>query len=144
VQQLKRRAATNKDGPVLIVDDSPDLRSLIAELLAIEGYEAVEAADGAEALRLIDGGLRPQVILLDRNTPLLSGPQFLQAASGLLHGIAVILVTGADCDVSHPSLVATLHKPFEIDVLVRLVQDHARRGVRPSTGETVSSNLDSY
>jgi two-component system, cell cycle sensor histidine kinase and response regulator CckA len=40
-------------GRILVVDDEPSLRGLIAEALATEGYDVHEAADGARALELL-------------------------------------------------------------------------------------------
>src|SRR5438105_6282155 len=75
---------------VLVVDDDEVLRQLIAEFLSLAGYRVEGAPDGAEALRLLRGGMRSRVILLDRNVPVLDGPRFLNAAEDLLLGIAVI------------------------------------------------------
>ena len=116
------RAADRRSSTVLVVDDNADLRELVRELLVIAGHQVVEAPDGAEALRLLRGGLRPRMILLDRNTPILDGPHLLREAADLLSGIAVVWMTGEDLDVSHPSVVATLHKPFEIEQLALTVE----------------------
>ncbi len=48
---------------VLVVDDERDIRLLLKETLAMEGYETDLAADGAEAVRLLENG--PDLILLD-------------------------------------------------------------------------------
>jgi len=88
----------------------------------------VEASDGAEALRLLRGGLRPRMILLDRNTPILDGPLLLREAADLLSDIAVVWMTGEDRDVAHPSVVATLHKPFAVEELARTVEDALLNG----------------
>ena len=59
---------------VLIVDDNPEVRRELATLLPLAGdIEVVgEAADGAEALRQAEA-LRPQVILLDLQMPIMDG-----------------------------------------------------------------------
>ena len=62
--------------PVLVVDDDPAIRGLLADLLADAGYAVRQAANGAEALRL--AGERPQAILLDLAMPGLSGVDVLQ------------------------------------------------------------------
>lgn len=56
----------------LIVEDDPHIRRGIVEVLASEGYEAVEAADGAVALALFDSR-RPDFVCLDIMMPGLSG-----------------------------------------------------------------------
>src|SRR5207244_12690820 len=49
---------------VLVVDDHPDFRAVVAMALAREGYEAAAAADPTEALRLI-GTFRPDLAVID-------------------------------------------------------------------------------
>ena len=92
----------NKTGmvarPVLVVDDDPDNRALIGHLLSSEGYAVATARDGREALkRLLD--LRPAVILLDLEMPVMDGRSFRQhqlRLAGPLRSIPVIVCSGAD------------------------------------------------
>ena len=52
--------------PILVVDDDDPLRELMRRILVGEGYPVREARDGAAALaQLRDGGIRPELILLD-------------------------------------------------------------------------------
>ena len=63
---------------VLVVEDDADVRASLAELLAQEGYEVFEAADGAAARELLAD--RPfDVMTLDLRLPVLSGPDLLAA-----------------------------------------------------------------
>ncbi|MFI5234640.1 MAG: ATPase, T2SS/T4P/T4SS family [Gemmatimonadales bacterium] len=64
-----RRGAGSK---ILLVDDEDHLRRLLKELLEREGYEVVEARDGAEALEQVDRH-GPHVMLLDLNLPGMDG-----------------------------------------------------------------------
>ena len=57
---------------ILLVDDEDQLRRILRELLEREGYEVVEARDGAEALEQVDRHA-PDVILLDLNLPGMDG-----------------------------------------------------------------------
>jgi len=110
---------------VLVIEDNLDLREMIIEVLELQGFDAVAVGDGGEALRLLRNGTKPSLILLDRSTPVLDGPAFLKAAAGVLSGIPVVWMTGADDDRPHPSVVATLRKPFLIEDLLQLVRSHA-------------------
>jgi two-component system KDP operon response regulator KdpE len=65
----QRRGVGSK---ILLVDDEDQLRRLLRELLEREGYEVVEARDGAEALEQVDRH-GPDVILLDLNLPGMDG-----------------------------------------------------------------------
>ena len=53
---------------VLVVDDDPDSRDLLAEYLGIEGFEVTTASDGDEALHRFEQ-LHPQVVLMDLALP---------------------------------------------------------------------------
>ena len=57
---------------ILIVDDEPAIRFLIASTLEDEGYELFEAADGMEAYNLV-GHIKPNLIILDVMMPGLTG-----------------------------------------------------------------------
>ena len=57
---------------ILVVDDEPDNRFLIAEIAALYGAHAVQAEDGQVALKLLDD-FKPNVILLDLAMPGLDG-----------------------------------------------------------------------
>lgn len=58
---------------ILIVDDDPDVRHLIAWQLRLEHFETVEAADGRKALQLIESGANFDMIITDAVMPELDG-----------------------------------------------------------------------
>lgn len=58
---------------VLVVDDDDDSRAMLFALLEEQGYVAAEAANGAEAVRLLERGLDPDLILTDLVMPVMSG-----------------------------------------------------------------------
>ena len=58
---------------ILVVDDDPDIRFIASKILTADGNEADEAGDLDEMFSLLDGGLRPDVILLDLTMPGPSG-----------------------------------------------------------------------
>jgi CheY-like chemotaxis protein len=64
---------------VLVVDDEGDFRASVSILLALEGFQVSEAADGLEALRLADTALPHDVILMDYRMPGLNGGQVTDA-----------------------------------------------------------------
>lgn len=58
---------------VLIVEDNADVRTAFADLLEIDGWRVMETGNGIQALRALEDGLRPSVILLDLELPFMSG-----------------------------------------------------------------------
>ncbi|MEW6272533.1 MAG: response regulator [Thermodesulfobacteriota bacterium] len=64
-----------RDKPVLIVDDSEEVREIFSLLLESEGYPTLCAADGRTALDLLHEGVRPCVILLDWTMPDMDGAE---------------------------------------------------------------------
>ncbi len=116
---------------VLIVEDDDDLRTLIGLALSDAGYAAVEAADGAAALKACEER-DPDVVLLDLNLPRLGGKEFADAYRRGLGHAKFIVMSGAESGGEtsgrmHASIF--LSKPFELDKLVGAV----RSVLRPAT-----------
>jgi two-component system nitrogen regulation response regulator NtrX len=82
-------------GRVLIVDDEPDIRSTVKEILEDEGYVAILAANADEA-RLARERERPDAILLDIWMPGTDGIALLRewAAAGVLAACPVVMMSG--------------------------------------------------
>jgi CheY-like chemotaxis protein len=109
---------------VLLVDDDIDYHETLAWLLAEEGYRVTSAFDGDEALELLAGDLRPDVIILDMMMPVMDGATTLAAvrADPATAGIPVILSTASMVhDEPVEGATALLRKPFEVGDLLALV-----------------------
>ena len=81
---------------VLIADDDVNLRRVTVKLFSHHGYEVVEAADGMEALDLINRpGERPDLLVLDRQMPRMSGDEVLERlrAESATANLPVIMLT---------------------------------------------------
>jgi CheY-like chemotaxis protein len=119
-------------GNVLIVEDDPDVREMLAALLVGEGFHAVAAEDGLEALHLLRAVRHraPQVpclILLDLMMPRLSGNEFRRAQLGdpTVASVPVAVMSGAvDLEQRAQALgaVATLAKPIDCERLLKVVR----------------------
>lgn len=83
---------------ILLVDDDDDVRGAFTLALRRRGYEVAEATNGHEALLQLERGLRPSLILLDNDMPVLDGTGFrhAQLLDPALASIPVLLVTGDD------------------------------------------------
>ena len=79
----------------LVVEDSRAMRRVLRSALAAAGWSVVEAGDGAQALDLLDDGLRPDVVLVDRHLPVLDGLGVVRAVRSVeaLRGLPVLMVT---------------------------------------------------
>jgi DNA-binding response OmpR family regulator len=79
---------------VLVVDDEPDVRSLVVDLLARGGYAVTSAADGREALRALYA-VRPDLVILDVRMPGVDGWETLERIREL-SGVPVLMLTARD------------------------------------------------
>ncbi len=106
---------------VLVVEDEHELRELVAHWLETKGYHVVEAADGHDAVELLEAGLRPDVILLDLTMPRMDGRAFLEwlRAQPDHQGRPVIVASAYLEDAPPPGADRTFPKPFRPDLLER-------------------------
>jgi DNA-binding response OmpR family regulator len=112
--------------PVLVVDDEVDIREAVAELLVEEGYDVVDAGDGAEALRKARE-CHPSVVLLDLMMPGMNGWEFCAQRKGDPELAAIpIIILSALGRVQGIDAAGYLQKPFELDDLLTAVKAHAR------------------
>ena len=112
-------------GRILVVDDEPALRDALCEVLESEGYTAIASPQGEHALQTLRSSAPlPDVIILDMLMPGIDGYQFrkLQKKDPTLASIPVVAATAVGC-VADIDADVILHKPFDIDVLLRVV-DH--------------------
>jgi CheY-like chemotaxis protein len=121
---------------VLVVDDDGDIREGISAALADAGYAVAEAADGAEALAVLDRIGRPSLILLDLMMPVMDGYDFLRALAdrGDLRGVPVCVMTASRGDAP-PGATQMLRKPFGLDALLGVVE----RLVASARARTISA-----
>ena len=109
---------------VLVVDDEPNVRTVLAKLLAVKGHAVEQAASGAEALALLDADPhRCDLVFTDHGMPEMNGRQLARALRRRFPALPIILLTG-DTEVggadSEVSLV--MSKPFKINDLDAAIQ----------------------
>jgi DNA-binding NtrC family response regulator len=112
-------------GRVLVVDDEPNARSALAELLRDEGYVTQVAQDGQDALgRLAD--FDPDVVLTDLKMPVLDGLGLVTRGKPLVpHASFVIMTAFGSIDTAVTAIKAGaenyLTKPLDLDAVAALV-----------------------
>ncbi|WP_157271217.1 hybrid sensor histidine kinase/response regulator [Azohydromonas aeria] len=116
---------------VLVADDNDDTRDSLAALLALHGHAVLSAADGEEALRLLEQS-RPDVALLDIGMPGRDGHAVARAARARLgpHCPVLVAVTGwgQDQDRSRSreaGFDGHLTKPVDLDALLQVLHQAA-------------------
>jgi len=124
--------ATRPQKSVLVVEDDPWIRSLMADLLAGEGYAVAQASDGKAGLEMAEES-DPDVILLDLAMPEKSGLDVLHElkTSKPTRDIPVIVVSayamlmmGSDARRAD----GVIQKPFDLaDLLLQVEQAAAKR-----------------
>jgi CheY-like chemotaxis protein len=115
--------------PVLIVEDDADLREMMAQLLALEGYQTAAVANGREALEYLQHENTPNLILLDLMMPVMDGWEFRrhQQANPALAAVPVIVLSALDQSrTTGVNAEAILKKPLDFDRLLELVRVFCR------------------
>jgi CheY-like chemotaxis protein len=119
-------AGKNPKPTILIVDDDPTIRKMLAEVLTLDGYPYETATNGQEALDALDKS-GPRVILLDLLMPVLDGRGVmneLRASPEVRARHKVVLVSANDRleaarDLEPDSMLA---KPFTADQLLNVIE----------------------
>ena len=111
---------------ILIVEDDPDLRLVHSEILSHEGYAVRTAADGVEALELVENEGPPAMILLDLRMPRMNGWDFAKRLrqQPRLRNIPLVVVAAHYRIAEEAAAIgarAWLHKPVSIDLLLSVV-----------------------
>ncbi|MFN7914312.1 MAG: response regulator transcription factor [Vicinamibacterales bacterium] len=118
------QTSTGGHCPVLIVEDDADLREMMAQLLALEGFQSKTVSNGREALAYLQHGDRPDLILLDLMMPVMDGWEFRrrQVQDASISGVPVVVLSALD-PVRGADLGGTsfLKKPLDFDRLLAIV-----------------------
>jgi len=117
---------------ILVVDDDPNIRQSLAEVLQLENFAVRLADDGREAVRQFLEG-PPDLILLDINMPDINGWQAFQIMSQMYPFVPVIVITarpGQARRATELGIEMLLEKPLHIPTLLDTIR---RLLARPDT-----------
>ena len=118
----RRAESHRRDLSVLVVDDEPGVRDFAADALVELGYDVVAASDATEALRLVEGGTRLDILLTDVVMPGRSGRQLAEAVTRIKPDVRVLYMTGYTQNaIVHNGVLDTgthlISKPFTVHQL---------------------------
>lgn len=120
---------------VLIVEDSPGGRHIYADALGAGGYRVLEAADGAEGVRIATQD-RPDLVIMNLSLPLVNGADAIEILKShpVTEDVPVVVVSGH----SHPDLRESawqagcddfFTKPFRPSRLLEVVRERIGESV---------------
>ena len=131
-------------GTILVVEDAEPIRRMVCSMLALSGYNCLEAADGLEALGIVKGG--PQsldLILTDVLMPEMGGAELARHVADLRPDLPIVFMSGYSDDPvvrtleRAPSLF--LAKPFTATALAEKIRTALERPWSGLPGAQTSS-----
>lgn len=111
---------------ILVVEDEPVVRMLVVDHLEELGFDVTEAGDASEALALLEGGGRYDVMLTDVGLPGMNGRDLADRVRLALPDIKILFATGysasggAELGLPAPGM-ELVTKPFDTDELARRI-----------------------
>jgi DNA-binding response OmpR family regulator len=128
---------------VLVIDDDPQVRTLVSRLLRHEGYEVIEAGDAGEALQQVDNR-EPDLVLLDVVMPQVDGIDLL-AEIRSRSAVPVIMLTALGDEADRILGLRSgaddyMVKPFSPGELSARIESVLRRSQRPVNSGHGGSN----
>ena len=143
IRALERAGASQAGGPILVVDDDPDVRKMLEVELRAAGFRVHCAADGVEAVRMARAE-RPSAVILDLMMPNMDGFEVaaeLRKPEGSTAGVPILVLTAKDLTVDDiRRLNGQIEEIFQkgalnVDALVaRLVSVLNSLGISPPAG----------
>lgn len=121
---------------VLIVDDEPNIRQLLIEVLEDEGFATLSAANGQIALEVL-AAHRVDLVITDTMMPFRSGIDLLRAMRGHpeLRAVPAILTSaGVRPDLNGLGVFVFLPKPFHLDLLLAEITAAVSASQEPERG----------
>ena len=130
----------SKEIKIALVEDDENLRFLVAERLEAEGYTVLEAADGHAAEKMILDE-QPDIVLLDWMLPGKHGADVCQEIRSKGYDKLVVMLTAKEQDVDkieayNVGVSDYLTKPFNMDVLMALIENKVRYKLSNDKSET--------
>jgi len=111
-------------GPILVIDDDPDLCDILQRTLTHAGYEVVTASDGMRAIRAYELN-HPSMLFVDLMMPNLDGEELLRVLGTPRPPVVLITASVRREEVAERFGISdTLEKPFDIKDVVAMAVKH--------------------
>ncbi|MCA9604382.1 MAG: response regulator [Myxococcales bacterium] len=111
-------------GPILVIDDDPDLCDILRRTLTHAGYEVVTASDGMRAIRAFELN-RPSMLFVDLMMPNLDGEELLRVLGTPRPPVVLITASVRREEVAEKfDIPDTLEKPFNIEDVKALAKKY--------------------
>jgi DNA-binding NtrC family response regulator len=116
---------------VMVVDDEPGLRTMLAANLELEGFEVIEAENAEKALQMAMAGAAPDLVLTDIRMPGMNGVELFRALRAAQLRMPVVLMTGFALEelvqgALEEGAFTVLPKPFDVQHALRTVTAAAK------------------
>lgn len=121
---------TDAEDCVLIVDDEEDIRETLRDVVEMGGCGAILAANGAEALKLLETR-RPCLVVIDLLMPMMSGAELLEAMRSVPTLAAIPVLVSTSAPERAPAGVPVMPKPINITKFWERMREHCRCAADP-------------
>ncbi len=123
---------------MLVVEDDEPIRTLVAEVVRLQGHDVLEAANGAQAIELASSG-QPDLVLVDWVLPDISGTEVILELrrQGLTGPVVMLTARSAKMDEVVGLEVGAddyITKPFDSRILAARINAHLRRAALAESG----------
>jgi two-component system, chemotaxis family, chemotaxis protein CheY len=135
----KLGARSGGTGPVLVVEDDPDIRQAMADLLEDDGYECLLAEHGLDALEALQRRT-PSLLLVDLVMPVMNGVELIARlrADARWRKLPIVVMTAEGQRIIGVDLesldVRVLKKPVDIASLAQVLAEHSSVSAWPHEG----------
>ena len=118
---------------ILVIDDDAEMRDVLFDLLSLDGYEVLLAADGNAGLTRYRNAL-PDLVITDLQMPGMNGAQLLEELKRDAPDLSIVVITGTTRteiidDAEEMGADRILKKPFGVDELLSALDESLERKV---------------
>lgn len=112
---------------ILVIDDDVEMRDVLFDLLSLDGYEVLLAADGSSGIERYRNSL-PELVITDLKMPNVDGIEVLEELKNEFPDTPIMVITGvSDMTMIEEAIEHAanriLKKPFEVDELLTAIDE---------------------